>query len=47
MHIDFKESHTKKSILYQNKNIKKKIQLVFQVTKFFILETFVDNFILT
>ena len=47
MHINFKEPHIKKSILYQNTNIKKKIQLVFQVTKFFILEAFVDIFILT
>ena len=41
MHIDFKEPHFKKSILYQDK-YQNKIKLAFQGTKFFILEVYVD-----
>ena len=47
MHIDFKEPHIKKSIFYQKHKYQSKIQLAFQVTKFFIFEVYVDIFMLT
>ena len=46
MHIDFKELHITKSILYQNTK-SNKIQLAFQITKSFTLEVYGDIFILT
>ena len=47
MHMDFKEPHIKKIYIIQKHKYQNKIQLAFQVTKFFILEVYVDIFILT